>query len=376
MTENHEMQKTPSMSAPSTEPSKVESQDDTRMSRRKALLGALFAGAAITSKTAEASDANCSCLPAPDCNAVCPNGGSPRGDGTQACDCFENPPMPTLAQVAYTGKYADLLDKPRHAASDQENGDALNAKRWNGVELRKNYNSSATQILVFSGGYVDYINKSDISGQLPVIGAKVVTGSNTLSSDGRGNKTEKYPAVKRDEYGRVVEVGWHVHSYNCNCDCNCCDDNGCFVSARLRTTKGVKHVKDLRIGDRLIGIDGVHTIVGMVTNRLYGRKATSPISDATVVLTEDHVVIVNGKPVTQSEEMIERNKIVLTDDSNGVQGKYVWPFMNLQIQVSPESFENIEMPESTVTYTPIVEGGHWGMTESGTSVLLCRALED
>ena len=35
----------------------------------------------------------------PDCNAVCPNGGSPRGDGTQACECFENPPMPTLHPV-------------------------------------------------------------------------------------------------------------------------------------------------------------------------------------------------------------------------------------------------------------------------------------
>lgn len=93
---------------------KAPTATEQRLSRRQALLGALVAGAATlkASEAAAATGADCSCLPAPDCNAVCPNGGAPRGDGTQACECFENPPMPTLAKVAYTGKYSDLIDAP------------------------------------------------------------------------------------------------------------------------------------------------------------------------------------------------------------------------------------------------------------------------
>lgn len=374
MTENHEMQKTPSMSAPSTEPSKVESQDDTRMSRRKALLGALFAGAAITSKTAEASDANCSCLPAPDCNAVCPNGGSPRGDGTQACDCFENPPMPTLAQVAYTGKYTDLLDKPKHAASDQENGDALNAKRWNGVELRKNYNSSATQIPVFSGGYLDYINRSDISGQLPVIGAKVMWGSDILSSEGDGNKASYQTAVKRDQYGRVEQVGYHATRYNCNC-CNCGDDSNCFIVARLKTTKGFKDVKDIQVGEKLVGIDGIHTVVAVVKGTLNARQAVRPVNskDSELWLTEEHVVLNDSKLKVFCEDGRRKGARPVVSE-NGIQGVYVSAWMAKMLDVDSEAFEIKKLPEDTTTYTLIVDRGHWGMAEDGTSVLLCEML--
>lgn len=333
------------------------------MSRRKALLGALFAGAAITSKTAEASDANCSCLPAPDCNAVCPNGGSPRGDGTQACDCFENPPMPTLAQVAYTGKYADLLDKPRHAASDQENGDALNAKRWNGVELRKNYNSSATQIPVFSGGYLDYINKADISGQLPQIGAKTYT-----VAVGNGWKL----SVERDAYGRVANFeSWNT---NCNC-CNCGDDSNCFIVARLKTTKGFKDVKDIQVGEKLVGIDGIHTVVAVVKGTLNARQAVRPVNSkgAELWLTEEHVVLNDSKLKVFCEDG-RRKGVRPVVAENGIQGVYVSAWMAKMLDVDSEAFEIKKLPEDTTTYTLIVDRGHWGMAEDGTSVLLCEML--
>lgn len=94
---------------------------EQRLSRRKALFGALIAGAATikASEAAAAPGADCSCLPAPNCDSICPNGGAPRGDGTQACDCFDNPPLPQLATVAYTGKYDDLIGKPN--GSDLDN---------------------------------------------------------------------------------------------------------------------------------------------------------------------------------------------------------------------------------------------------------------
>ena len=355
-----------------------ESDDKTpsqkqRLSRRQALLGALLAGA-IAKPAEAATDGSCACLPAPDCNAVCPNGGVPRGDGTQACECTPAPNFPRALGVVDGGDAVKALD----------------SDRWGGRRLRLNHNTTDTWIPVFSGENVDYVLKSEIGGAGQKIGAKILWGTKVLHTEncrsgysyGSGN-CATYPiedvAVRRDDYGRVIEVG-KVTRYTqcrCNCDCQCSDDNGCFITARLRTTKGIKAVEDLQVGDRLIGIDGIHTVVGMATNYLYGRKAISPLSDLSVVLTEEHIVIADGgMPVVQSMEMIERNKITLCDDNNDVQGKYVWPFMSLQIKESPESFTVIELPERTKTYTPIVADGHWGMTESGTSVLLCCALKD
>lgn len=381
MTENHEMQKTPSMSAPSTEPSKVESQGDTRMSRRKALLGALFAGAAMTIKTAEASDANCSCLPAPDCNAVCPNGGSPRGDGTQACDCFENPPPPTLHPVAYSGDYNVLANRPNRAGSDTDGGDARNSIRWNGHELRKQHNPNASQIPVFSGGYVDFINKNELAG-MPVIGARVIYGEGVLetigSRPGRKWYTKNVPAVKRDQYGRVEAVGYAAIWTQCNCNCssNCCncgDDSRCFIKATLKTATGVKDVSEVAVGDRLVGLDGLHTVVAIVHGQLGKRKAVCPKGSKDVVLTEDHVVLQDGQPVVYSEVGKRMCHDILTAKS-GIKGLYIQPWMDKMISVDPEAFECIEMPEDTPTYTLIVAEGNWGMTEDGTSVLLCQML--
>lgn len=211
MTVNKETEKTSSEAVAKVEKQHGDAQDDSRMTRRQALLGVLMAGAAISSKTAEASDANCSCLPAPDCNAVCSNGGSPRGDGTQACDCFENPPMPTLHPVAYSGDYNSLANRPNRAGSDSDGGDARNSILWNGHTLRKNYNNNATQIAVFSGGYLDYINRNDLMANvqvsLPEIGAKEFTATTSVYYS-----TRIY--ISRDQYGRLI--GLKTHS-----DCAC-----------------------------------------------------------------------------------------------------------------------------------------------------------
>ena len=80
------------------------------VNRRNAVAAVLLGGLASGAKALEMS-----CLPAPDCDAVCEEGGVPRGDGTQVCDC--NPPdtcvnPDKLASVAYTGNYKDLVNKP------------------------------------------------------------------------------------------------------------------------------------------------------------------------------------------------------------------------------------------------------------------------
>ncbi len=196
---------------------------NAKFSRRNALLGALLLSGVAEAK---AGSSDCSCLPAPDCSAVCPNGGEPRGDGTQACDCFDNPPQPTLASVAYTGRYSDLVDKPPRAGSDRDGGDANNAKKVNGYSVTHSYVGGAQQIVVFNGNRLDYINRSDISGNLPQIGGK----NFTVTVNGKAKTTNL--TVARDAYGRLS--GFWKSEANCNCNCNCdcrncdcqCGDDG------------------------------------------------------------------------------------------------------------------------------------------------------
>lgn len=192
-----------------------------KLSRRKALLVGLLGAGAVVAKTAEAAEASCACLAAPDCDAVCPNGGVPKGDGTQACACNEKAEE-QLANVAYTGSYNDLKDKPYHAGSKTDGGAAVsaeNATKWNNKELRLNHNTTDTWIPVISGNYVDYVLKSEI-GSLPNVGAKTYKSTANISSSTYSvNLT-----ITRDAYGRVTNGTITPTNCRCNC-CNCGDDS-------------------------------------------------------------------------------------------------------------------------------------------------------
>ena len=116
---------------------------------------------------------------------------------TTETDCFDNPPQPTLASVAYTGRYSDLVDKPPRAGSDRDGGDANNAQKVNGYSVTHSYAGGAQQIVVFNGNRLDYINRSDISGNLPQIGGK----NFTVTVNGKAKTTNL--TVARDAYGRL-----------------------------------------------------------------------------------------------------------------------------------------------------------------------------
>lgn len=320
-----------------------------KLSRRQALLGALLAGAGAAARPAAAADASCSCLPAPDCNAVCPNGGVPRGDGTQACDCVEIP-----------------QNVPPRALALVDGGDAVNSTRWNGKELRLNHNTGATWIPVITGNYVDYILKSEISGSLPQIGAQTFS-SNQLTINGSYYSV----SASRDIYGRLTGVGFTRN--NCNC-CNCGDDSGCFIKAELLTTNGPKSVDSLVPGDMLIGIDGIHKIVGIAVNVLGNRTAVSVSSHGDTWLTQEHIVLHKGFPTVRSKNDYLLNKELLTAP-NGVTGRYAHPALDELIQVDETVFVPLnDIPSETRTYSPIVESGCWAMTKDGLNVLLCREI--
>ena len=359
--------KTKNIPLPESESEEATASQKHKLTRRQALLGALLAGA-IAKPAEAATDGSCSCLPAPDCNAVCPNGGVPRGDGTQACECTPAPDFPRALGVVEGGDAVKALD----------------SQRWGGKRLRLNHNTTDTWIPVFSGDSVDYVLKSEISGGGQKIGAKVVYGEGVLqtfgSKQGRRWYTKNYPAVKRDEYGRVEAVGYAAVWTQCNCDCNCSsnccncgDDSRCFIKATLRTVTGVKDVSEVSVGDRLVGLDGLHTVVAIVHGQLGKRKAVCPKGSKDVVLTEDHVILQEGQPVVYSELGKRMCHDILTAKS-GIKGVYIQPWMDKMIAVDPEAFECVDMPEDTPTYTLIVAEGNWGMTEDGTSVLLCQML--
>lgn len=349
------------------------------LNRRRAILSALLAGAAVTASESKASDLDCSCLPAPDCNAVCPNGGTPRGDGTQACECLPAPTFPRALGVTDGG---DAVQ-------------AVNAAKWNGKTMRLNHNTTDTWIPVFSGDYVDYVLKSEVGGAgSQKIGAAVLSGYTVLTTLGTAYsaaETTSYygyiysytrPAVQRDDYGRVIAVGvakvYTKCACNCQCDCYYGDsDNGCFVAAQLQTTEGIKSVKDLKAGDRILCENGeTAEVVGMASNALGRRIAVSAKADEDLVLTQEHIIKADGTPVIRDIKDVVRNQTILHDEQNGKTGRYVDPEENFAVEERPEAFNDLNLPSDTPTYTPIVRGGRWGLTEKGEKVLLCWTLDE
>ena len=337
--------------------SKNSSAGRFKLSRRKALLGALLAGA-TASRPAVAADASCSCLPAPDCNAICPNGGMPRGDGTQACDCIEVP-----------------QNVPPRALALVDGGDAVNSTKWNGKQLRLNKNISATKIPVLNGDYVDYILKTEVTSSMPSIGAAILYGTDVLVTTGSGSLKSNYTAVQRDAYGRAIKVGYWQKKYNCNCNCcNCGDDSGCFIKAELMTTSGPKPVESIVPGDMLIGIDGIHKVVAVAINTLGYRKAVTVAGHSDTWLTQEHIILHKGMPTVRSETDYLRSRDLL-NAPNGVIGSYANPALDKLIRVDEKAFLPVSnLSSDTRTYSPIVESGGWAMTKDGLNVLLCRQL--
>lgn len=149
-----------------------------KLSRRQALMGALLGAGVAVAKTAEAAEASCACLAAPDCSTICPNGGTPKGDGTQACECNAEA-KEQLATVAYTGSYNDLTDKPTlytppdvvKSGSAGQNTDQTIAIPLTGTQTLKvpyftvdnkgRITSFTTHTISLVKGYYNYYNYSD-----------------------------------------------------------------------------------------------------------------------------------------------------------------------------------------------------------------------
>ena len=336
-----------------------EQENKVAVSRREALLGALFGAGVAIAKTSAAADAACACLAPPDCDSICPNGGSPRGDGTQACDCFDNPKQ-NVATVATTGSYTDLSNRP----------------------------SLAT--VATTGKYSDLLNKPTIPTQKAlssVTTAGTVGQTSNVSVSGGNTATVSVPYFTVNSYGQITSRGnctlkvvtattYYNYTNNCytnNC-CNCGDDSGCFIKGKLLTKEGYKALEQIEVGDVLVGEDGEHTILGIVTRTLgESRFAISPVSDDSIVLTSEHIINKEGEFIIYSRENFSPNRTLMKTGS--LLGSYDFDGLFERCKSKPSSFKKVSgFSPVTKTYSFIVDKGLWAKTEGGTSVLLARAV--
>ena len=163
-----------------------------RRLRRGVLFGTLLFGSLVRATEAASADA-CGCQPAPDCAAACPNGGYPKGDGTQACEC-----LPSAAPRAY---------------SSTDGGPAANSLKWAGYSLRLSKNSSATQVLVLSGNNVDYALKSELTATVPdIVTAGNAGPSAAVTVSGSGSFKVPYFAV--NSKGQVTSYASRTITYS------------------------------------------------------------------------------------------------------------------------------------------------------------------
>lgn len=139
----------------------------------------------------------------------------------------------------------------------------------------------------------------------------------------------------------------------CHCDCDCTDDS-CFVSGRVRTSRGEIDVHDIKVGDELIDIyGGLVKVVGVSHGHLSGRKAIKMRGKDGFLLTDDHPLVELKKRVLSGyaaciNSRFNPDKIIKAD--NGITGRY-----SEEHDYSGWFFPAIEMPSDTPTVCPITE---------------------
>ena len=336
------------------------------------------------------------CLAPPDCNAICPFGGDPKGNGTQECDCYPEK-LKTPDPFATSGSYKALKNVPPRALSMSDGGDAVNAEKFGGKILRYEHNPTSKTVLVVNSKQFDVTTKEKIAALgIPTLGAKTFTV---------GAKNTVQLTITRDEYGRVTGMTADTDNCNCSnccncnctktycqncsncvncackycadCNCDCCDcgdDMGCFIHAELLTPEGYKPVETLRVGDPLVCEPGTYPIVAIVSNTLGGRKAISLKGHSKTILTEEHIVKKDEDPLSYVFSAYVLSRMIFVQGD--VSGSYFYDgLQGVRLGVKDE-FDTVDLPPETKTYTPIVAGdGHGGTTSDGVRVLLCTEIK-
>lgn len=81
------------------------------------------------------------------------------------------------------------------------------------------------------------------------------------------------------------------------CDCYSCDCGSCFVagSSILMADKSFKNIEDIKVGDKVIGIDGkVNTVLAPYSVRLGSKRSIISFEDDSLFLSAEHLMWVRG----------------------------------------------------------------------------------
>lgn len=129
---------------------------------------------------------------------------------------------------------------------------------------------------------------------------------------------------------------------------------GCVIEGEILTTKGYRSIKDICVGETIVGSDGTHEVIGIAMGRLGNyRFAISPKWDRKTILACDHIIRVDGVAVAYSREHLLLNRY--RQISATAEGSYYFPGLLDNCAIDPEKFLKRVFAPDTVTYSLIVE---------------------
>lgn len=302
-----------------------------------------------------------------------------------------------IANATHANK-ADLATKATNAdnatkATQDSAGQTINST------YIKDVSSSTNTITITKGNG----SKTTINIKDSVLGRLTVTGSNLAERTFLGTSTGGYDthtgvgniASYEAKTVRGITGGTytlqnllqalvnnsHKHtvnkeSYNCDCRCDCGDSDGsCIIQGNILTNKGYIDIKDLKVNEHIIGIDGKkYKVVGIKLSKLGNRKAVSFAGLNSSVFTDDHLhLMANGNYGAFDIQGYYRESSHLLTDGN-VNGTYERIEKKSIYNLSKENhtihlyngldvcfpmYIRDEFDKDTITYTPIIEDCEW-----------------
>lgn len=215
------------------------------------------------------------------------------------------------------------------------------------------------------------------------------TSPSAANEQGKTTEIKTLKGITKGDYAlqdllKSLSLKSHSHeavqvSFNCNCVCDCyesdsCSCSSCIIEGDILTSKGNISIKDLKIGDEVISLDGCkYKVKGIKKSYLGKRKAIYFGGLNSAIFTDDHLFISsNGDYFSYNVEGYkEEAKNILTDGFvNGTYSrkdyKDIYDLKNNDITFNLKDKEfystkvfikNLDF--KTITYTPIVENCEW-----------------
>lgn len=317
---------------------------------------------------------------------------------------LSNNDLVAIGDINMTGATADNAGSaglvPAPAAGKQESflrGDGTWATIDQGV-MSASYTGSTQAVRQAKiDGYIgSYDSELPSEGTGNVSSTQYVLSTNTGMPAGTYTLKSLLQSLINLSHSHTIAKGTTYSNCNCNCDCDCyVGDGGCIVkgSVRIKGYNNPISIESLNAGDFILGTDGqYHKVLGLKISKLGKRRAVYFAGLGSAVFTDDHLFILqSGEYGTYDIDgyLRESSSNIIINDVIGTYRRLdnSIPIHDLSIETLPltinlghtnEYFYStpliiIQYPESTLTYTPIVEACEWILV-SGIPAACARAV--